>query len=75
MMRGTRTMSTATQTTGKVAAPSLVRAMTRWDLTALALNGMAPTCRRLLPAVAGAVIGDQINSAEHGLGIALGGTR
>src|SRR5207244_7632138 len=38
--------------------------------TALAVNGMPPTCRGLLPSLAGAVVGDQINHVEHGLGLA-----
>src|SRR5207237_6556234 len=48
-------MSTATQTTVK--APSLVRVMTRWDLTALALNGIIGSGIFGLPATAAKLLG------------------
>ena len=41
---------------------------------ALAVNGLPPTCRGLLPRVAAATVGDEINQAEHALGLAIGGT-
>jgi amino acid transporter len=52
MMAGT--MSTATIATGK---SSLVRAMTRWDLTALAINGIIGSGIFGLPATAAKLLG------------------
>jgi len=49
-------MSTATQT--RLSTPSLVRAMSRWDLTALALNGIVGSGIFGLPGIAAKLLGN-----------------
>jgi amino acid transporter len=50
-------MSTATETAAKAQTPALVRAMSRWDLTALALNGIIGSGIFGLPAIAARQLG------------------
>src|SRR5215831_1834198 len=50
-------MSTATQTSSQVRTPSLIRAMSRWDLTALALNGILGSGIFGLPALVARQLG------------------
>src|SRR5215813_3991818 len=55
MMRAT--MSTTTKPVSSVGTPSLVRAMGRWDLTALAINGIIGAGIFGLPATAAKLLG------------------